>query len=48
MTNNSKQRAFRHVSCGIAFERLTDSLSIYKVSKRGDESLSKNQFVFGN
>lgn len=39
MTNNSKQRAFRHVSCGIAFERLTDTLSAYKVSKQGNESL---------
>lgn len=48
MTNNSKQCAFRHVSCGIAFEQLTDTLSAYKVSKQGNESLSKNQFVFGN
>lgn len=39
MTNNSKQRAFRHVSCGIAFEQLTDTLSAYKVSKQGNESL---------
>ena len=39
MKTIAKQCAFRHVSCGIAFERLTDTLSVYKVSKQGNESL---------
>ena len=39
MKTIAKQCAFRHVSCGIAFEQLTDSLSVYKVSKQGNESL---------
>ena len=39
MKTIAKQRAFRHVSCGIAFEQLTDTLSAYKVSKQGNESL---------
>ena len=39
MKTIAKQCAFRHVSCGIAFERLTDTLSAYKISKQGNESL---------
>ena len=39
MKTIAKQCAFRHVSCGVAFERLTDTLSVYKVSKQGNESL---------
>ena len=39
MKTIAKQCAFRHVSCGIVFERLTDTLSAYKVSEQGNESL---------
>lgn len=43
MSNNTTY-ASRHTDCGFAMEVISDSLSIYKVSKRGNESLSKNHF----
>lgn len=47
MSNNTTYAA-RYASCGCVIERPTGSLTVYKVSKQGNESLSKNQFVFGN
>ena len=38
MSNNTTY-ASRHTDCGFAMEVISDSLSIYKVSKRGNESL---------
>ena len=38
MSNNTTY-ASRHKDCGFAMEVISDSLSIYKVSKRGNESL---------
>lgn len=38
MSNNITY-ASRHTDCGFAMEVISDSLSIYKVSKRGNESL---------
>ena len=38
MSNNTTY-ASCHTDCGFAMEVISDSLSIYKVSKRGNESL---------
>ena len=38
MSNNTTYTS-RHKDCGFAMEVISDSLSIYKVSKRGNESL---------
>ena len=38
MSNNTTYAA-RYTSCGCVIERLTDTLSAYKVSKQGNESL---------
>ena len=38
MSNNTTY-ASRHTDCGFAMEVISDSLSIYKVYKRGNESL---------
>lgn len=38
MSNNTTYTS-RHTDCGFAMEVISDPLSIYKVSKRGNESL---------